>query len=111
MILLPYNPPVFEIGQIVRHRRYGYRGVIVAYDPTCQAPESWYQNNRTQPDRFQPWYHVLVHRSSEATYTAESNLEEEQPPQPISHALAEQFFHNFDGTRYVRNDTSWPGWE
>ena len=29
----------------------------------------------------------------------------------FSNDHAEQFFHNFDGTRYVRNDTSWPGWE
>ena len=28
-------------GQVIRHKRYEYRGVIVGYDPVCIAPEGW----------------------------------------------------------------------
>ena len=45
--------PDFEPGQLVRHRHYGYRGVVVAADPTCQAEETWYYANRSQPGRSQ----------------------------------------------------------
>ena len=50
--------PKFFPGQIVRHKRYGYRGVVVDFDTTCQADETWYQSDNTQPVRNQPWYHV-----------------------------------------------------
>lgn len=32
-----------SIGQVISHRRFGYRGVIVGYDPTCEASEDWIQ--------------------------------------------------------------------
>lgn len=32
-----------EVGTIIRHRRYGYRGVVYGYDPCCMASESWQQ--------------------------------------------------------------------
>ena len=49
--------PTFIPGQVVYHLKYGYRGLVVDTDPTCQAPDVWYQSNQTQPDRNQPWYH------------------------------------------------------
>ena len=62
---LPESSPArFQPGHLVRHRRYGYRGVVVALDLECGAGDDWYRSNRTQPDRDQPWYHVLVHGSS-----------------------------------------------
>ncbi len=67
--------PKFEIGQIIHHMKYGYIGVIVEIDSHCRAPESWYKKNKTQPNRNQPWYHVLVHKSDHGTYVAEENLE------------------------------------
>ncbi|MFQ5845905.1 MAG: heat shock protein HspQ, partial [Planctomycetota bacterium] len=66
-------PPRFEPGELVRHRRYGYRGVVAGLDPECRAGDEWYQGNLTQPDRRQPWYHVLVHGAQHTTYVAEEN--------------------------------------
>ena len=66
--------PVFEPGQLVRHRRYGYRGVVVDRDECCRAGDDWYLKNQTQPDRDQPWYHVLVDGSSTCTYAASESL-------------------------------------
>lgn len=67
--------PKFRVGQIIQHRKYDYLGLIVSVDSHCRADEDWYQNNRSQPERNQPWYHVLVHESDHATYVAEENLE------------------------------------
>ena len=100
--------PVFEPGDLVQHRRYGYRGVVVQRDESCQADDAWYQKNNTQPDRDQPWYHVLVSDSSTCTYAASENLQADFSGQPISHPLLDYFFAAFEDGRYVRNDQPWP---
>jgi len=84
--------PKFQRGQLVRHRRYGYRGVVVDLDFECLASERWYQSNQTQPDRNQPWYHVLVHETDGATYAAQENLLPDTSGQPVEHPLIERFF-------------------
>jgi len=98
----------FEPGQLVRHRRYGYRGVVVERDESCQADEAWYQKNQTQPDRNQPWYHVLVSDSSSCTYAAAENLIADESGLPISHPLLAYFFDAFEDGRYIRNEQPWP---
>lgn len=110
MIRVKDDPPRFEVGDLVRHRRYGYRGVVVELDIECQAPESWYQSNRTQPLRQQPWYHVLVHGSATATYAAQDNLESDDSDEPVDHPLVELYFEPLVGEQYVRNDQPWVGW-
>jgi heat shock protein HspQ len=101
--------PVFEPGQLVRHRRYGYRGVIVERDDACQADDEWYARNQTQPDREQPWYHVLVDGTSSSTYAASQNLVADPGGLPIDHPLVPYFFARFSDGRYERNDEPWPG--
>lgn len=101
------SPARYQVGQLVRHRRYGYRGVVVAFDSSCQADEQWYQGNRTQPSRDQPWYHVLVHGSDAITYAAESNLLPDESCDPVDHPCVELFFRDFDDGRYVRNQRPW----
>lgn len=109
MIAVAKKPPLYSPGELVRHRRYDYRGVIVAIDLECKADESWYQSNRTQPDRNQPWYHVLVDGRDTTTYVAQSNLEPAADLSRIEHPLLEFFFVEFVGGRYLRNDVEWPG--
>jgi heat shock protein HspQ len=98
----------FRPGQLVRHRRYGYRGVVVDGDTSCQADEAWYQSNRTRPERTQPWYHVLVHNSMQVTYAAQSNLEPDDTGDEVVHPYVPYFFSEFRDGEYVRNDQPWP---
>ena len=100
--------PVFEPGQLVRHRRYGYRGVVVDRHDFCQADEEWYSKNQTQPDRDQPWYHVLVHGTSNCTYAASESLVADASGLPIEHPLLPHFFSEFKKGIYIRNDEPWP---
>ena len=100
--------PLYHPGQIVRHRRYGYRGVVVDFDLICKADGAWYHFDQTQPDRNQPWYHVLVDGSSNTTYAAQTSLEADERSAPIIHPYLEHFFTEFTGDRYVRNDRPWP---
>ena len=111
MIEFADSKPLFLPGSLVRHRRYHYRGVIVAYDLQCQAPSQWYEKNQTQPPRHQPWYHVLVHATESATYAAQDNLLADAEGLPISHPLLEVYFDAWENGHYVRNATAWQSWE
>lgn len=109
MVILRLDQPYFPVGSLVKHVRYGYRGVIVAWDPSCRAPADWYRRNQTQPTRDQPWYHVLVHGATHCTYPAQTSLERDPDPGPIVHPWLGRYFEAFDGERYHRNDEPWPG--
>ncbi len=100
-------PALFQPGDLVRHRRYGYRGVVVDLDHRCRASDEWYQSNQTQPSRSQPWYHVLVHRSPQTTYAAESNLEADGSGAEVVHPLLELYFRGLADGKYLRNDRPW----
>ncbi|MFT7679377.1 MAG: heat shock protein HspQ [Planctomycetota bacterium] len=97
----------FQPGDLVRHRRYGYRGVVVEADTHCQASQAWYGNNQTQPSREQAWYHVLVHGSHQSTYAADSSLEADTSQESISHPLLGMYFESFLAGVYQRNDREW----
>lgn len=99
---------LFRVGQLVRHARYGYRGVVVSRDAQCRAPDSWYQANRSQPERDQPWYHVLVHDGEHVTYAAQSSLEPDPSADPVVHPLVPVFFEGLRDGSYVRNERPWP---
>ena len=91
----------YDLGLVVTHRTYGYRGVIVAVDLNCMAGDTWYKNNKTQPNRDQPWYHILVHDSGGlSTYVAQSNLEEDISGQAIDHPRIACYFTKFEDGCY-----------
>ncbi len=103
--------PLFAPGTLVRHRHYAYRGVVVDFDMTCMAEETWYYRNQSQPPRNQPWYHVLVHGSPATTYAAQTSLEADDGEQPVEHPLLSTFFTEFAGGRYERSEVRIRGWE
>lgn len=74
----------FFVGQIVRHRKYNYRGVIISYDSNCRATETWKKNNKVSGlsrQQHQPFYRLLVDQRDDPrrfrSYCAEENLEDE----------------------------------
>jgi heat shock protein HspQ len=91
----------FDVGTVVHHLRYHYRGVIVEVDENCRADDAWYENNRTQPDRDQPWYHVFVDGGHE-TYVAQSNLEADSEGLPINHPDVSRVFPSFFKGKYYK---------
>lgn len=97
---------LFQVGQIVHHLRYDYRGVIVGYDSSCQAEDAWYQfqtkGKSYKPTKEQPWYHVLVDGATHQTYVAQQNLRPGDCSHPISHPLVDQVFMSFLDGRYYK---------
>ncbi|MFQ5507878.1 MAG: heat shock protein HspQ [Leptospirillia bacterium] len=102
------SAPLFYAGQVVYHAIYGYRGVVVDVDPSCMADDSWYAAGESQPDRHQPWYHVLVHNSMQVTYAAQSSLSTDDTGDEVVHPYVPYFFSEFRDGDYIRNDQPWP---
>mgnify|MGYP000889306471 FL=1 len=98
--------PKYQTGDVIKHRLYEYRGLIVEIDSSCQAEDAWYQSNQTKPDRNQAWYHILVDGNQQVTYVAESNIDLDQSGNPIVHPLLNLFFYGVDekNNKYLRND-------
>lgn len=100
----------YDLGLVVIHKLYAYRGVIVAVDPCCMAGDTWYNSNKTHPPRAQPWYHVLVHESGGlSTYVAQSNLTEDTSGQPIEHPRLQSYFAAFKDGRYQLKENTGSG--
>jgi heat shock protein HspQ len=96
----------FGVGQVIHHRRFGYRGVIVDVDPSFQGTEEWYEQvARSRPPRDRPWYHVLPHGHAHMTYVAERHLEPDTSGEPVDHPLLGRFFDGYRDGRYVRDRT------
>ncbi|MBN1870466.1 MAG: heat shock protein HspQ [Candidatus Omnitrophica bacterium] len=106
--IIHFGKPAFEPGQCVSHVRYGYRGIIVEVDHECKATDDWYYGNQTQPNRHQPWYHILVHGSDQVTYVAEGNLVKDPSNEKLTHSLLSYFFMKNKKGDYIRNDNPWP---
>ena len=92
----------FSVGDLVHHRLFDYRGVVVDVDPHFELTDEWYEAvAKSRPPRDKPWYHVLVHESLHSTYVAERNLEPDESVAPIRHPMLYQFFARFENGRYV----------
>ncbi len=94
----------FRVGQLIHHRMFDYRGVVVDVDATFEGSEEWYQAvARSRPPKDQPWYHVLVHEAEHMTYVAERNLEPDLTGEPVVHPGLEEFFDGMQNGLYVRD--------
>jgi len=101
--VIPIFKTRFSVGELIHHRLFDYRGVIVDVDRNFQGTEEWYRAvARSRPPKDQPWYHVLVDGSDHSTYVAERNLEADELLQPIEHPMLEHFFAGFEHDRYRR---------
>lgn len=59
----------YRVGQVFRHKRYAYTGIVSGWDSECGAGEQWMRRmeiDRLQGGRHQSFYHVLYvqHQSS-----------------------------------------------
>jgi len=52
----------YHIGQVVRHRKHPFRGVIFDVDAIFSNTEEWYDAipEESRPSKEQPFYHLLA---------------------------------------------------
>lgn len=92
----------FSIGDVIRHNKFGYRGVIVDIDTQFSLSDDWYDSvARSRPPKDQPWYQVLVHGSDSNTYVAERHLQADDSGEQIDHPLLGRWFIAFRNGHYI----------
>ena len=86
----------FQIGQIVKHRIFSFRGVIFDIDPEFANTEEWWLSipAEKRPRKDQPFYHLLA-ENAETSYTAyvsEQNLLVDDSGEPVAHPQVSEIF-------------------
>ena len=79
----------FTIGEVVRHRKHPFRGVIFDIDATFSNTEEWWESipEDSRPDKEQPYYHLLAENDSSyyVAYVSEQNLMRDLSGDPVDH--------------------------
>lgn len=87
----------FQIGQVVRHRFFPFRGIIFDVDPQFANTEEWYQAipEEVRPRKDQPFYHLFAEndRSHYIAYVSEQNLVPDESDIPLSHPEISDWFN------------------
>lgn len=94
----------FQIGQVVRHRVFPFRGVIFDVDPEYANTEEWWNAipAEVRPSKDQPFYHLLA-ENDEAEYVAyvsEQNLVSDDSGRPMRHSQVNAFFDQQGAGQY-----------
>ena len=94
----------FQIGQIVRHRIFSFRGVIYDIDPEFNNTEEWWLSipEEMRPRKDQPFYHLLAENaeSEYVAYVSEQNLVPDDTGEPVDHPDLHDLFGDFEDGRY-----------
>ncbi|GEP01191.1 heat shock protein HspQ [Methylobacterium haplocladii] len=97
----------FNLGSVVRHRIYPFRGVVFDVDPEFANTEEWWQAipEEVRPRKDQPFYHLLAENadSEYIAYVSEQNLVPDTSGEALRHAgISEVFDRAPDGAYRVR---------
>ena len=99
----------YHLGQVVRHKKHPFRGVIFDVDPQFANTEEWYESipEDSRPAKEQPYYHLLAEneQSYYVAYVSEQNLLLDETGQPVDHPNIEDFFEDYDGSTYQFDPT------
>lgn len=94
----------YHLGQIVRHKKHPFRGVVFDVDPKFANTQEWYDAipEDMRPSKEQPFYHLLAEneQSYYIAYVSEQNLEADESGEPVSHPDIDDMFGPFEGSRY-----------
>jgi heat shock protein HspQ len=94
----------YHIGQVLRHRKHPFRGVVFDVDAMFSNTEEWYQNipEEARPPKNQPFYHLLAEndQSYYVAYVSEQNLVPDETGEPMSHPDLPDLFGDFEDGRY-----------
>jgi len=97
----------YRVGQVIKHKVHGYRGVIIGWDSVARAPAHWLKANHPadkQHWKDMPCYLMLVdvrdRSRAQKTYVVEENIEVVASVQ-IVHPELDEYFAGFDSMRYL----------
>jgi heat shock protein HspQ len=94
----------YQIGQVVKHRLFPFRGVVFDIDPVFSNTEEWWQSipPETRPHKDQPFYHLFAENAETEyiAYVSEQNLLPDTSGTPIRHPQVAEVFDRDDSGSY-----------
>lgn len=98
----------FQVGQIVQHRVFPFRGVVFDVDPEFDNTEEWYEAipEEIRPDKDQPFYHLLAENAETEyiAYVSEQNLLPDDSGEPVRHPQVADLFGPLKDGIYASRD-------
>ena len=98
----------FQIGQVVKHRVYPFRGVIFDVDPTFANTEEWWLSipEEIRPRKDQPFYHLFAENDETeyVAYVSEQNLVPDLSGEPLRHPDILEVFDVLEDGVYRSNN-------
>jgi len=101
----------YQIGQVVRHRLFPFRGVVFDIDPIFNNTEEWYQSipAEVRPNKDKPFYHLFAENDETEyiAYVSAQNLLPDDSGEPVRHPqVAEVFVQDGNGGYRPRQSTT-----
>jgi heat shock protein HspQ len=94
----------YQIGQVVRHRIYQFRGVVFDIDPVFANTDEWYEAipAEVRPHKDQPFYHLFAENEETEyiAYVSEQNLLPDTSGEPVRHPQVAEVFVKDDRGGY-----------
>jgi len=94
----------FGLGDVVRHRKHPFRGVVFDIDPQFANTDDWYEAipEEARPVKEQPFYHLLAENDQTyyVAYVSEQNLVPDDSGEPVDHPDLPDLFGEFDDGKY-----------
>ncbi len=101
---IPTRTAKYQIGQIVRHRLFDFRGVVFDVDPVFANTDEWYEAipEEVRPSKDQPYYHLFAEneRTHYVAYVSEQNLTPDDGGTHVAHPDIGKMFERTD-TGYI----------
>jgi heat shock protein HspQ len=99
----------FQIGQVVKHRVFPFRGVIFDIDPEFNNTEEWWLSipAEVRPRKDQPFYHLFAENAETEyiAYVSEQNLLPDTSEKPVRHPQVAEVFERDDSGAYHRRNS------
>ncbi len=94
----------YHLGQIVRHRKHPFRGVVFDVDAIFSNTDEWYAAipEDSRPKKDQPFYHLLAENEHNfyVAYVSEQNLIADYSGRPVDHPDLPDLFGDFEDGIY-----------
>lgn len=94
----------YHLGQVVRHRKHPFRGVVFDVDAMFSNTDEWYNAipEDSRPKKDQPFYHLLAEneQSFYVAYVSEQNLVPDYSGEPVDHPDLDDLFGPFEDGHY-----------
>jgi heat shock protein HspQ len=97
---IPTRQAKYQIGQVLRHRLFDFRGVVFDVDPIFANTDEWYESipEEVRPSKDQPYYHLFAEneRTHYVAYVSEQNLVPDEQDARVSHPDIAKMFELTD---------------